>query len=125
MREGEPVFVDSGAWIALALTGDPFHSRAREIWELLLAAGTRLHTSVPVILEKSEGLENDGHRGVKPRPSRQQQLPDLPGAGVEGIAGERQGDPGPAIDEDGFALAHQGSSYTVSCSVEVRRGLPS
>ena len=29
MRAGEAVFVDSGAWIALALTRDPLHGRAR------------------------------------------------------------------------------------------------
>jgi predicted nucleic acid-binding protein len=29
MRQGEPVFVDSGAWIALALARDPLHGRAR------------------------------------------------------------------------------------------------
>jgi hypothetical protein len=30
MRQGEPVFVDSGAWIALALARDPLHGQARE-----------------------------------------------------------------------------------------------
>ena len=33
MRQGETVFVDSGAWIALALSRDPLHARAREQWE--------------------------------------------------------------------------------------------
>src|SRR5262249_9148938 len=33
MRQGEPVFVDSGAWIARALSPDPLHSQAREQWE--------------------------------------------------------------------------------------------
>lgn len=51
MRAGGPVFVDTGAWIALALTHDPLHARAREAWEMLLGAGARLHTSVPVVLE--------------------------------------------------------------------------
>jgi hypothetical protein len=64
MREGEPVFVDTGAWIALALSGDPFHSRARELWELLLEAGTRLHTSVPVILETFTFLDRNTARDV-------------------------------------------------------------
>src|ERR1700757_5161825 len=36
MRQGEKVFVDSGAWIALALSRDPLHAQAREQWELLL-----------------------------------------------------------------------------------------
>ena len=30
MRHGEPVFVDSGAWIALALARDPMHEQAVE-----------------------------------------------------------------------------------------------
>ena len=51
MRQGEAAFVDSGAWIALALSRDPLHTRAREHWEMLEEAGARLHTSVPVILE--------------------------------------------------------------------------
>jgi hypothetical protein len=34
IRQGEPVFVDSGAWIALALSRDPLHAQAREQWDL-------------------------------------------------------------------------------------------
>lgn len=34
--------MDTGAWIALGLTRDPLHERAREAWEGLLAAGARL-----------------------------------------------------------------------------------
>jgi predicted nucleic acid-binding protein len=33
VRTGELVFVDTGAWIALALTRDPLHARARATWE--------------------------------------------------------------------------------------------
>ena len=33
MRAGEQVFVDTGAWIALALTRDPLHARARATYE--------------------------------------------------------------------------------------------
>jgi predicted nucleic acid-binding protein len=51
MRQREAVFVDSGAWIALALTRDPLHTQAREQWELLQGAGAKLHTSVPVVIE--------------------------------------------------------------------------
>lgn len=51
MRHGEAVFVDSGAWIALALTRDPHHVRAVEQWRLLGEAGGRLHTSIPVVME--------------------------------------------------------------------------
>lgn len=62
MRRAEPVFVDSGAWIALALTRDPLHARARETWERLLASGARLHTSVPVVLETFTFLERNAAR---------------------------------------------------------------
>jgi hypothetical protein len=37
----EAVFVDSGAWIALALSRDPL-AQAREQWELLHGAGAKL-----------------------------------------------------------------------------------
>ena len=45
MRYGKSVFIDSGAWIALALVRDPLHSAAREQWDILQGAGARLHTS--------------------------------------------------------------------------------
>lgn len=51
MRQGEAVFVDGGAWIALALSGDSLHASAREQWELLRGAGAKLQTSVPVVIE--------------------------------------------------------------------------
>ncbi|MBI4189249.1 MAG: hypothetical protein HY525_01775 [Betaproteobacteria bacterium] len=38
MRQGEAVFVDSGAWIALALSKDPLHAQARAYWEILRVA---------------------------------------------------------------------------------------
>ena len=59
MRESEPVFVDTGAWIALALSRDPFHARAREVLGGLQAAGARLHTSVPVLLETFTFLDRN------------------------------------------------------------------
>jgi predicted nucleic acid-binding protein len=62
MRQAEPVFVDSGAWIALALTRDPLHTRARETWARLLASAARLHTSVPVVLETFTFLERNAAR---------------------------------------------------------------
>jgi predicted nucleic acid-binding protein len=64
MREGSAVFVDTGAWIALALNRDPFHERARESWEELLAAGARLFTSVPVVLETFTFLDRNTVRDV-------------------------------------------------------------
>ncbi len=50
-RSNDLVFVDTGAWIALALTRDPLHDRARAAWEGLLDKGSRLATSIPVVLE--------------------------------------------------------------------------
>lgn len=64
MRVGETVFVDTGAWIALALTRDPLHARARAAWEQLLGAGARFHTSVPVVLETFTFLDRNAARDV-------------------------------------------------------------
>jgi predicted nucleic acid-binding protein len=62
VRVGELVFVDTGAWIALALTRDPLHARARATWEQLLGAGVRFHTSVPVVLETFTFLDRNAAR---------------------------------------------------------------
>jgi predicted nucleic acid-binding protein len=64
MRHGQAVFVDSGAWIALALTRDPLHELAREQWELLQGAGAKLHTSVPVVIETFTFLDRNAKRDV-------------------------------------------------------------
>jgi predicted nucleic acid-binding protein len=64
MRQGEAVFVDSGAWIALALLRDPLHARAREQWDLLHRAGAKLHTSVPVVIETFTFLDRNANRDV-------------------------------------------------------------
>lgn len=64
MRQGEPVFVDSGAWIALALTKDPLHAQARAQWDALQGAGAKLHTSIPVVLETFTFLERNANRDV-------------------------------------------------------------
>ena len=64
MRPGELVFVDTGAWIALALTRDPLHARARATWEQLLGAGVRFHTSVPIVLETFTFLDRNAARDV-------------------------------------------------------------
>ena len=64
MRQGEAVFVDSGAWIALALTRDPLHSRARDLWDILRGAGARLHTSIPVVIETFTFLDRNAGRDV-------------------------------------------------------------
>jgi uncharacterized protein len=64
MRQGEAAFVDSGAWIALALSRDPLHAQAREHWDILHAAGAKLHTSVPVVIETFTFLERNAARDV-------------------------------------------------------------
>jgi uncharacterized protein len=64
MRQGQPVFVDSGAWIALALSADPLHQRAREQWETLQGTGARLLTSVPVVVETFTFLDRNATRDV-------------------------------------------------------------
>jgi len=64
MRQGEAAFVDSGAWIALALSRDPLHRQAREQWEALQSAGARLHTSLPVVIETFTFLERNANRDV-------------------------------------------------------------
>jgi predicted nucleic acid-binding protein len=64
MRQGRAVFVDTGAWIALALARDPLHARAREQWELLQGSGAKLHTSVPVVIETFTFLDRNANRDV-------------------------------------------------------------
>ena len=64
MRQREAAFVDSGAWIALALSRDPLHTQAREHWETLHGAGAKLHTSVPVVIETFTFLERNANRDV-------------------------------------------------------------
>ena len=64
MRQREAAFVDSGAWIALALSRDPVHAQAREQWDTLHGAGAKLHTSVPVVIETLTFLEHNANRDV-------------------------------------------------------------
>ncbi len=64
MRDAEAVFVDTGAWIALALTMDPYHGRAVEAWAVLSQTGARLHTSVSIILETFTFLDRQTTREV-------------------------------------------------------------
>ena len=62
IRHAERVFVDTGAWIALAEQKDPCHPRAAEHWRLLQGAGARLFCSVPVMLETFTFLDRRGSR---------------------------------------------------------------
>jgi predicted nucleic acid-binding protein len=64
MRQGEAVFIDSGAWIALALSRDQLHARAREQWGLLHAAGAKLHTSISFVIETITFLDRNADRDM-------------------------------------------------------------
>jgi uncharacterized protein len=64
MQPGEPVFVDSGAWLGLALITDDRHDQAREQLELLQRTGARLHTSVPVVIETFTFLDRKAYRDI-------------------------------------------------------------
>jgi predicted nucleic acid-binding protein len=64
MRQAEAVFVDSGAWIALALSRDPLHGQAREQWDVLQGSGAKLHTSIPVVIETFTFLDRNANRDV-------------------------------------------------------------
>ena len=64
MRAGDQVFVDTGAWIALALTRDPLHARAAETWAILSNTGAKLHTSVSVVIETFTFLDRNAARTV-------------------------------------------------------------
>ena len=64
MKAGEAVFVDSGAWIALALTRDPFHLRAVEAWQTIAEHRACPYTSAPVVLETFTFLDRHATRDV-------------------------------------------------------------
>jgi uncharacterized protein len=64
MRDRESVFIDTGAWIALALSRDPLHSRARETWDRLQREGSRFYTSIPVLLETFTFLDRNTVRDL-------------------------------------------------------------
>ena len=51
MKSSDRVFVDTGAWVALAVATDPLHRRAVDEWKVLVGRGSRLVSSVPVVLE--------------------------------------------------------------------------
>jgi predicted nucleic acid-binding protein len=63
-RRQDRVFVDTGAWIALAVTHDPLHGRARTAWERLRGSGVRLFTSIPVVIETFTFLDRNATRKV-------------------------------------------------------------
>lgn len=64
MRSLDSVFVDTGAWVALALTRDPLHARAVQAWRQITDRHARVHTSVSVILETFTFLDKHANRDV-------------------------------------------------------------
>lgn len=64
MRSLDSVFVDTGAWVALALTRDPLHARAVLAWHQITERHARIHTSVSVILETFTFLDKHANRDV-------------------------------------------------------------
>jgi predicted nucleic acid-binding protein len=64
VKQPESAFVDTGAWLALALVRDPHHDRAREAWERLVEGGSRMVTSVPVVIETFTFLDRNTTRQV-------------------------------------------------------------
>lgn len=67
MKVGERIFVDTGAWVALAVTSDSLHQRARAAWEDLARAAPRFFTSVPVVVETFTFLDRRGSRELAMR----------------------------------------------------------
>ena len=63
IRAGGRFFIDTGAWVALAVTLDSHHDSAATTWAALLAQGCRPCTSVPVVIETFTWLQ----RGLSTR----------------------------------------------------------
>ena len=64
MKTGQMVFVDSGAWIALALERDAFHTRARSVWQRMNQLRVTPCSSIPVVLETFTFLERNTERDM-------------------------------------------------------------
>lgn len=67
IAQSEKAFVDTGAWIALAVVRDALHERAVAAWQTLDHAAARLYTSVPVVLETFTYLDRKGSRDLAQR----------------------------------------------------------
>ena len=59
---GERIFVDTGAWIALAETRDSLHGRAVGHWHDIERSGARLFTSAAVVIETFTFLDRKASR---------------------------------------------------------------
>ena len=67
MASPDKVFVDTGAWVALAEKRDPLHERATEQWQRIGRAGARVFTSAPVVIETFTFLDRKGSRELAQR----------------------------------------------------------
>lgn len=87
------------------------HGEEVQIWQLIqgLLPGEG-HVSGRIAIQEREGLENDRHRRVQSCSQGLKVPPEIPCSWVERVTSEGEGDPGPRVDEDPFAFAHQGSS---------------
>lgn len=99
-RLPEAVFVDTGAWIALAVVPDPFHERARSAWEELRRSGAKLHTSVPVAIETFTYLDRKGSRELAR--SWRESLDDLTGLTLLECDGRKLAEAWREADRPGF-----------------------
>jgi hypothetical protein len=66
MRGVFPCFIDTEAWIALAITSDPYHEQAQGKWQLVTKEGCWLYTSIPVVLETFTFLDRNTKRIAGP-----------------------------------------------------------
>lgn len=64
MRRPPPYFIDTSAWIALAIVGDPHHERARAAWNAVTTEGGQAFTSVPVVMETFTFLDRNTSRAT-------------------------------------------------------------
>lgn len=67
MKARERVFIDTGAFVALAVTSDAYHERAVSQWMNLTETKAALFTSVPVVLETFTFLDRRGSRDLAMR----------------------------------------------------------
>ncbi len=116
IREAEPVFVDTGAWLALALTRDPYHDRAVEAWTALTHSGARLHTSVSVIMETFTFLDRQAMRQVAT--SWRQSLDKLPRLRILAVAARDLQDSRPYFERPDY---HKLSAVDAVSFVLMRR----
>ena len=76
MAASRSYFIDTGAWVALAVSSDSHHAQAVETWSHLNQSGAKRFTSIPVIIETFTFLERNTTRNTALR--WQEQMSALP-----------------------------------------------